>query len=91
MIGIDAAALTVKTRVAGRERQDYSTADRIFSAAERVGRLSHDMTLEPGDLIACVTSLGVLPMKPDCTVEVEIEPIGVLQNRFERSTEGPRQ
>ena len=54
----------------------------IFAPAELVSRLSHDMTLEPGDLILCGTSLGVLPMKAGSEVEVEIEGIGVLANRY---------
>ena len=84
--GLDPLALTVRTRVNGRERQNYPTADMIFAPAEIVSRLSHDMTLEPGDLIACGTSLGVLPMKPGSTVEVEIDGIGVLHNRFESAS-----
>lgn len=89
--GIDPLALTVKTRVGGRERQNYLTADMIFSPAEIVSRLSFDMTLEPGDLVACGTSLGVLPMKPGSAVEVEIDGIGVLHNRFEAAVENERQ
>lgn len=79
----DPTACRIRTRVNGRERQNYPTADMIFAPAEIVSRLSHDMTLEPGDLIACGTSLGVLPMKPGSAVEVEIDGIGVLHNRFE--------
>jgi len=41
------------------------------------------MTLEPGDLIACGTSLGVLPMRPGTVVEVVIDGIGTLRNRYE--------
>ena len=40
------------------------------------------MTLEPGDLIACGTSLGVLPMKAGNVVEVSIEGIGTLRNEY---------
>jgi 2-keto-4-pentenoate hydratase/2-oxohepta-3-ene-1,7-dioic acid hydratase in catechol pathway len=40
------------------------------------------MTLHPGDLIACGTSVGALPMRPGMQVEVTIEGIGVLRNRF---------
>jgi 2-keto-4-pentenoate hydratase/2-oxohepta-3-ene-1,7-dioic acid hydratase in catechol pathway len=41
------------------------------------------MTLEPGDVILCGTSVGVGSMKPGQTVEIEIEGIGKLSNRFE--------
>ena len=43
---------------------------------------SQDMTLEPGDVIACGTSLGVLPMKPGSVVEVHIEGIGTLRSTY---------
>ncbi len=45
--------------------------------------LSRDMTLLPGDLIACGTSLGVGTMKePINEVEVSIDGLGTLKNTF---------
>ena len=79
---LDAQSLVVRTRVNGRERQNYPVADMIFSPASLVERLSLDMTLEPGDVIACGTSLGALPVKAGTLVEIEIDGIGVLANRF---------
>ena len=79
---LDVAAATVRTIVGGRERQNYPLADMIFPPHELVSRLSHDMTLEPGDVILCGTSLGVLPMKPGTAVEVEIDGIGRLVNTY---------
>lgn len=78
----DPAAASVRTIVGGRERQNYALADMIFPPHELVARLSQDMTLEPGDVILCGTSLGVLPMKPGTTVEVEIDGIGRLVNTY---------
>ena len=78
----DAAGATLRTRVGGRERQNYALSDMFFAPHDLVSRLSFDMTLEPGDLILCGTSLGVLPMKPGSVVEVEIDGIGVLSNVF---------
>lgn len=78
----DFASATLRTRVGGRERQNYPLSDMTFSPAELVSRLSHDMTLQPGDVILCGTSLGVLPMKAGTTVEVEIDGIGVLGNVY---------
>ena len=78
----DPAAASVRTIVGGRERQNYALADMIFPPNELVSRLSQDMTLEPGDVILCGTSLGVLPMKPGTTVEVEIDGIGRLVNTY---------
>ncbi|MBL0091923.1 MAG: fumarylacetoacetate hydrolase family protein [Piscinibacter sp.] len=78
----DPAKASLRTVVGGRERQNYPLADMIFTPHELVSRISHDMTLEPGDVILCGTSLGVLPMKPGTTVEVEIDGIGRLVNTY---------
>jgi len=78
----DPALGQLRTLVGGRERQNYALSDMFFSPAELVSRISHDMTLEPGDVILCGTSLGVLPMKPGTTVEVVIDGIGTLANAY---------
>jgi len=78
----DVAGASLRTRVAGRERQNYALSDMFFPPHELVSRLSFDMTLEPGDVILCGTSLGVLPMKPGAVVEVAIDGIGMLRNTF---------
>lgn len=81
--GLDPRELTVRTLLNGQERQNYPIADMIFQPHELVSRLSHDMTLLPGDLICCGTSLGVGTMKePVNTIEVAIEGIGTLTNAF---------
>jgi 2-keto-4-pentenoate hydratase/2-oxohepta-3-ene-1,7-dioic acid hydratase in catechol pathway len=85
---IDPAGLHVQTFVNGRERQNYPVSDMIFSPAEIVSRISRDMTLYPGDVIACGTSLGVLPMRDGTVVDVVIEGIGKLTNRFGGNTVG---
>jgi len=79
---VDVSKASLRTRVGGRERQNYPLSDMSFSPAELVSRLSRDMTLQPGDVILCGTSLGVLPMKPGTVVEVEIDGIGVLSNVY---------
>ena len=80
--GLDPTALVVRTLVNGRERQNYRVDDMIFPPAELVSRISGDMPLMPGDVIACGTSLGVLPMKPGTVVEIAIDGIGILRNRY---------
>ena len=80
--GLDWKTLSVRTLVNGRERQNYACSDMIFSPAQIVASLSREMTLHPGDLIACGTSLGVLPIKPGTVVEVCIEGVGVLRNTY---------
>ena len=78
----DPATAQLRTLVGGRERQNYALSDMFFSPLEMVSRISHDMTLEPGDLIYCGTSLGVLPMKAGTRVEVVIDGIGTLSNLY---------
>jgi 2-keto-4-pentenoate hydratase/2-oxohepta-3-ene-1,7-dioic acid hydratase in catechol pathway len=68
--------LTIQVLVNGRERQSYPAADMILPPAQIVSHLSRDMTLNPGDLIACGTSLGARPVKPGMQVEVVIDGIG---------------
>ena len=80
--GIDLSTATLRTLVGGRERQNYALADMFFSPEELVFRISQDMALEPGDVILCGTSLGVLPMKPGTTVEVLIDGLGTLRNVY---------
>ena len=81
--GLDASTLVVRTILNGQERQNYPIADMIFPAAQLVSRISHDMTLLPGDLICCGTSLGVGTMKDASnTIEVAIDGIGTLRNQF---------
>ncbi len=80
---LDPAALTVKLTLDGEERQNYPVSDMIFPPPAIVSRLSQDMTLEPGDVICCGTSLGVGSMKPGSVVEVTIQGIGALRNRYE--------
>lgn len=81
--GLDPRDLTVRALLNGQERQNYPVADMIFQPHELVSRLSHDMTLLPGDLVCCGTSLGVGAMKePVNRVEVMIEGIGTLANVF---------
>jgi 2-keto-4-pentenoate hydratase/2-oxohepta-3-ene-1,7-dioic acid hydratase in catechol pathway len=81
--GLDPATLNVRTTLNGRERQNYPVADMFFGPAALVSHLSRNMTLEPGDVIACGTSLGVAPMKTGQVVEVTIDGIGSLSNPFE--------
>lgn len=81
--GLDPAGLTIRTVLNGSERQNYPVTDLFFAPAELVSLLSHDMTLEPGDLICCGTSVGVGTMKePSNVVEVVIDGIGTLRNTF---------
>ena len=81
--GLDPAALTVRTVLNGAERQNYPVSDMVFPPATLVSLLSRDMTLVPGDVICCGTSLGVGAMRePSNTVEVTIEGVGTLRTVY---------
>jgi 2-keto-4-pentenoate hydratase/2-oxohepta-3-ene-1,7-dioic acid hydratase in catechol pathway len=81
--GLDADKLRVRTVLNGEVRQDYPISDMRFSVAQLVSLISQDMSLLPGDIILCGTSVGVGSMKPGSQVDVEIAGIGKLSNRFE--------
>jgi len=81
--GLDPSMLVVKTVLNGEVRQDYPVNDMLFSVAQLVSLISKDMTLDPGDVLLCGTSIGVGSMRPGSTIEVEIDGIGKLKNRFE--------
>ena len=81
--GLDPAKLVIKTILNDQERQNYPVADMIFSPLQLVSLISQDMTLEPGDVIACGTSIGVGSMKPGSSVSIVIDGIGTLSNRYE--------
>jgi len=81
--GLDATQLRVKTWLNGELRQDYPIADMRFSVQRLVSLISFDMTLLPGDVILCGTSVGVGSMKPGSRIEIEIAGIGKLSNYFE--------
>ncbi len=78
--GIDPSSLTVRTLVKGKVRQEYSVSDAIFGPHALLAALSREVTLEPGDVVACGTSLGIGVLRPGMTVEVSIDGIGSLSN-----------
>ncbi len=77
---LDWHSASVVTLLDGIERQRYPLSDMILPPAEIVSRLSHDMSLLPGDVIACGTSLGVGSIPEGSTVEVTIDGLGTLSN-----------
>ncbi len=85
---VDVENLQVQTLYRGKLRQNYSISDLIFSPHQIVSLLSQDMTLFPGDLIACGTGEGALPIKPGSSVEVCIEGLDSLSNTMEDPEKG---
>ena len=71
----------VITTVDDVERQNWLLGHDLLPA-ELVSKISYDMSLLPGDVIACGTSVGVGSIKDGSTVVVSIEGIGSLQNRL---------
>ena len=85
--GLDPRTLVVRTILDGVERQNYPIADMVFPAAELVAMVSRDMTLLPGDIVSCGTSVGVGTMKKaENIIEIEIAGIGTLRNTFMQAT-----
>jgi 2-keto-4-pentenoate hydratase/2-oxohepta-3-ene-1,7-dioic acid hydratase in catechol pathway len=78
--GLDPGSVVLETYLNGELKQQGSTSDLIYSIPELISFISHVMTLLPGDIIATGTPGGIGPMYPGDTVEVKIEPIGILKN-----------
>ena len=79
----DPNSLVIKTLLNGQERQNYPVSDMVFQPHKLTSMLSYDMTLEPGDIISCGTSIGVGALRPGNTVEVVIDGVGHLTNTYE--------
>jgi len=80
--GLDPSALCVRTLVNGKERQNYAVRDMIFAPEQLVSLISRDLTLFPGDIISCGTSLGARSMLAGARVDVVIDGVGTLSNRY---------
>ena len=84
----DPQQLNLRTTVNGEVRQEVNTRDMIFGIRALIADISTGMTLEPGDMIATGTPVGVAwgmdpprYLVPGDEVVVEIEKIGRLWNR----------
>jgi ketopantoate reductase/2-keto-4-pentenoate hydratase/2-oxohepta-3-ene-1,7-dioic acid hydratase in catechol pathway len=88
--GLDPTKLSIRTILNGKERQNYPVSDMFFPPHKLVSMLSRDMTLMPGDVIACGTSLGAGPMaEAENTIEIAIDGIGTLSNPFKQVLASP--
>jgi len=83
----DPQALRIRTTLNGEVVQDGSTGEMVFSVARTISFLSQLMTLEPADIIATGTPVGVgykrtppLFLRASDVVEVSIEGIGSIRN-----------
>ena len=80
---LDINDLQVRALVNDEVRQNGRTKDMVFPVDELIAYVTAFMTLEPGDVIMTGTPEGVSPILPGDQVVVEVEGIGVLQNRVE--------
>jgi 2-dehydropantoate 2-reductase len=88
--GLDPMKLSIRTILNGKERQNYPVSDMFFPPHKLVSMLSRDMTLMPGDVIACGTSLGAGPMADaENTIEIAIDGVGTLRNPFKQVLPSP--
>ena len=81
--GIQPDGLVIKAVLDGEERQSYPVSDMTMPPHKLVALISRDMSLHPGDVIACGTSIGAGRMKPGSTIVISIDGIGALTNKFE--------
>ena len=81
--GLNLDDLKVASRVNGEVRQSGTTTQLLFRPDYLVWFISRVMTLLPGDIISTGTPAGVGPLADGDIVEVEVEGVGVLENRVE--------
>ena len=79
---LDPSSLKLETRLNGKTVQQGNTSDFITTIPQLLEFITASMTLEPGDVVATGTPMGVGPMIPGDAVEVEIEGIGILKNQI---------
>src|SRR5258705_9801646 len=88
--GVDQMRLSIKTILNGTERQTYPVADMFFPPHKLVAAISRDVTLMPGDIIACGTSLGAGTMgDAHNVVDIVIDGVGSLSNVFDQVLPSP--
>ena len=87
---LDGQHTRVRCWVNGEPRQDGRTEDLIFDIPTLIETISRGITLYPGDIIATGTPAGVgMGLSPPQflqtgdVVRIEIDGIGVLENRFD--------
>ena len=83
----DPYAVSIRLEMGGRLLQNGSTATMLFDIAALIEAISHQMPLEPGDVIATGTPAGVAAMHhpeawllPGATVNIELDGLGRLSN-----------
>ncbi len=90
------SGLEIVLTVNGEKRQQSNTANLVFSVQYLVSFLSSLMTLEPGDVILTGTPGGVgvarnpqVFLKDGDIIRIEIDGVGVLENKVRQKLEVP--
>jgi 2-keto-4-pentenoate hydratase/2-oxohepta-3-ene-1,7-dioic acid hydratase in catechol pathway len=86
----DPQNLTVRAVLNGTIMQDSHTREMIFDVAALIEYLSHNITLEPGDVLATGTPPGVgdarkppVYLQHGDVIEIEVGNLGTLRNPVE--------
>ncbi len=74
----------IQLRNNGKTMQNSSIDMMIFNISELIAEITAYMTLEPGDIISTGTPAGVGPIDHGDIVEIEIEGIGILKNKYKK-------
>jgi 2-keto-4-pentenoate hydratase/2-oxohepta-3-ene-1,7-dioic acid hydratase in catechol pathway len=77
---IDPMTLSMRSYVNGELQQNFPVTDYVFNPWQIVAEIARTVTLHPGDVIACGTTLNAAPIKPGDSVEIRIDGIGCLVN-----------
>ena len=80
--GLNYLDLRVQTRLNGETMQDQSSIDHIHDVHAILSYVSQYVTLYPGDIIYTGTPGATSAMKPGDRVEIEVEGVGILENRI---------
>lgn len=86
---IEPHELVVQSILDGELMQNYTVSDMIFQPYKLVSLISQDISLEPGDVIACGTALGAGPMADGQTITIKIDGVGALVNVMSAAHERP--
>ena len=79
---IDPMNIQIQSKLNDKVVQDYNTSDMFFNVYEIVSFLSKDMSLYPGDIIACGTNAGLGPMEHGDLIQVSLNGIGKVINKL---------
>ena len=85
--GVDLGTLRTTVRVNDEVTIEFATNDMLFSLQTYMAAMTRYLTLRPGDVIWMGTEGSSPDLKDGDVVEIELNQIGVLRNRFRREGE----